>query len=413
MSPNEQGGPPERPDYKVYRSRRAPKLTKPDLGALRERVRGSGDDDGPREPRSRPVRAPRLGGRPWLKWIGFAVLGWLAVSVLAFAISATIQKSKLADTGDALGGNPLLAAFPQNILVLGTDVRSDEFASSEAEAEQCVEAASTGNPPPDGCLPSRADTIMVLRAGGGAFEKLSIPRDVLTAIPGHSNQKINAAYALGGAELQVETVEQFLGIEINHVAIVDFGGFRDLIDAIGGVKVEIPKKVCSSISGGTFNIRLTKGEHTLNGEKALALARTRQQNGFVDSDGDGVPDPDQPRACTNPPPINDLDRTEFQQRIIQGMKGRLTSPWRIPYNFIKGPWIGWSAPKAFVSDMGALTMPQFVFAAAIGGSSGTTVVEPADVGADPLFVPVENCIRAVRQLTGDSPESDPVCSPSA
>ena len=55
--------------------------------------------------------------------------------------------------------------------------------------------------------------------------------------------------------------------------------------------------------------------------------------------------------------------------MINGIKGRLTDPLRLPYNFIKGPIIGWDAPKAFVSDMGFLTMPQLVLAAAIGGNS--------------------------------------------
>ena len=59
--------------------------------------------------------------------------------------------------------------------------------------------------------------------------------------------------------------------------------------------------------------------------------------------------------------------------MINGIKDRLTDPLRVPYNFIKGPIIGWDAPKAFVSDMGFLTMPQLVLAAAIGGSA------PADV----------------------------------
>ena len=235
----------------------------------------------------------------------------------------------------------------------------------------------------------------------------------IAEIPGVGNAKINAAFANGGAELQVRAVEHLLGIEINHVAIVDFGGFRDFIDAIGGVKVKLPMKVCSSISGGTYNVRLTAGEHTLNGEKALALARTRQQNGFVDSDGDGAPDADQPKACQNPPPIDDLDRTRFQQLILQGVKDRLTDPWRIPRNFIFGPWIGWNAPKAFVSDMGALTLPQLAFAAVFGGSSKTTVLRPSGPGPEgSLFVPQENCARAVRRLTGNAPDEPPACSPA-
>ena len=59
--------------------------------------------------------------------------------------------------------------------------------------------------------------------------------------------------------------------------------------------------------------------------------------------------------------------------MINGIKERLTDPLRLPYNFIKGPIIGWDAPKAFVSDMGFFTMPQLVLSAAIGGSA------PADV----------------------------------
>ena len=71
---------------------------------------------------------------------------------------------------------------------------------------------------------------MLVRAGGGAFEKLSIPRDTFAAIPGAASQKINAAYAFGGAALQIETVEDFLGIDIDHVVILDFEGFADFID---------------------------------------------------------------------------------------------------------------------------------------------------------------------------------------
>jgi LCP family protein required for cell wall assembly len=389
MGPDDEGNRPEPPDYKVYRSRR--RFSPPDLDSLREKLRREPGEKAPKEA-PKEAKPEREGGRPWLKWIGFAALGWLLLSLLAFAVSATIQKSKLTDMGDTLDSNPLMAVFPQNILVLGTDIRDTEFGSAEqAETEECVDAAAAGEATLDCAQGARADSIMVLRAGGGAFEKLSIPRDVLAAIPGFDNDKINAAYRFGGAPLMVETVEQMLGIELNHVAIVDFAGFRDLIDSLGGIDIELDKPVCNEISGGTFKINFDPGEVHLNGEKALALARTRSSSCSV---------------------INDLDRTRFQQQIIQGMKDRLTDPLRIPINFLKGPLIGWNAPKAFVSDMGALAMPQFVFAAAIGGSSDTEVLEPENVAANPLFVPVENCIDAVRKLTGDPPENDPVCSPS-
>jgi hypothetical protein len=120
---------------------------------------------------------------------------------------------------------------------------------------------------------------------------------------------------------------------------------------------------------------------------------------------------DDPASEKFKPPISDLNRAQFQQAILQGLKERLTDPLRIPYNFIKGPLIGWNAPKAFVSDMGALAMPQFVMAAAIGGSSDAIVLKPIDVGASDLVIPVPQCVKAVKKLTGDAPENDPVCSP--
>ena len=85
---------------------------------------------------------------------------------------------------------------------------------------------------------------------------------------------------------------------------------------------------------------------------------------------------------------SDLDRAKAQQAVINGIKDRLTDPLRAPYNFIKGPIIGWDAPKAFISDMGFFTMPQLVISAAIGGTGGTNVLcgtpkEAAKCGVGP------------------------------
>src|ERR671918_1898765 len=156
MAPNDEGGPPEKPEYKVYRSRR--RFSAPDLDSLRQRLRGERGEKAPEEPRRPAEPKPEGEGRPWRKWVGFAVLGWLLLSLVAFAVSATIQKFKLADTGDALSSNPLMAVVPQNILVLGTDVRDTEFASADqAESEECVEAAATGEPTLDCVSGARAD----------------------------------------------------------------------------------------------------------------------------------------------------------------------------------------------------------------------------------------------------------------
>jgi LCP family protein required for cell wall assembly len=376
MPDNGEQQPSGPPEYKVYRSRKGllSRLRSSDLSGLRERT--------PRVPRwrhrgKRPEDEPS-GRRRWtvrrvLKWIGVAALGWILLSLLAFAVSAQLQSFKLSgEARDALHGNPLLLPSAQTILVLGTDARPpDTKEPGAAPSEECFEQQAHGDAPHGECSVGqfRADTLMLVQAGGGVFRKLSIPRDAYAEIPGQAPEKINAAYAFGGAALQIEAVEEFLGIEIDHVAIVDFTGFEDLIDAVGGVTVDVPQKLCADISGGAgggqggVTLRLGKGENTLNGEKALAYARVRK-----------------PSECPGPGisayslGYDDIDREKAQQSVINGIKDRLTDPLRVPYNFIHGPIIGWDAPKAFVSDMGFLTMPQLVISAAIGGSGPTDVL---------------------------------------
>ena len=275
------GDDPQRPDgspeYNVYRSRRGPlsRLRKPDLSGLRDRAKLPGKrpgEDGPDSPRRRRERrrgAPRPGWKRGLKWAGIAVLGWILLSFLAFAVSAQIQSFKLSgEAKDALHGNPFLLPSAQTILVLGTDARPPNTKEPGAPHKQkCFEQQSHGDAPHDGCEAGeyRADTLMLIRAGGGSFNKLSIPRDTFAEIPGYSPTKINAAFSYGGAALQIKTVEQFLGIQIDHVAIVDFTGFEDLIDAVGGVEVNLPHKLCADISGGAghgqggITLRLHKG----------------------------------------------------------------------------------------------------------------------------------------------------------
>ena len=142
-------------------------------------------------------------------------------------------------------------------------------------------------------------------------------------------------------------------------------------------------------------MRLGKGENTLDGEKALIYSRIRK-----------------PSECPGPGKsaytlgYDDFDRAAAQQAVIAGIKGRLTDPLRLPYNFVKGPVIGWDAPKAFVSDMGLLTMPQLILAAGIGGDSKADVLcLGANSGCAPgpggsIEVPDSERRRAVKKLLG-------------
>lgn len=425
MPSDDEQRPPGKPEYRVYRSRKGlfSRFRKPDLDTLRKKSqsrdsrtrekasgRGGGEDlpyevhrQGPtygrgtararaeEEARNRPPRWKR-----WGKWIAIAAGCWLLLSLLAFAVSAQIQSMKLDGAArDALQGTPWLLPSAQNILVIGTDSRSpDTLEPGAAQEERCYEQQATGEAPHDGCAGARADTLMVVRAGGGQFRKLSIPRDSFAEIPGNGSQKINAAYAFGGAALQEKTVSDFLGIPIDHVVILNFTGFQDFIDAIGGVKVDLPVALCSDISGGEANggwtIRLDRGENTLNGEDALAYARTRK-----------------PSPCPGSGPsafsegYDDLDRAAAQQSIMNGIKNRLTSPLRLPYNFIKGPIIGWTAPKAFVSDLGFIAMPQLALSSVFAGSAEPDVLAPSGSGpGGSLEIPVEERQRAARTLEG-------------
>jgi LCP family protein required for cell wall assembly len=382
-------GQPEPPEYNVYRSRRGllSRLRGTEIPGKKDRAEGDGP--GGREPgdrwswlpwrkrgdgepgRPRPRRAPFDVWRI-VRWLAIAAIGWILISLLAFAVSAQLQAFKLSgEAKDALHGNPFLLFSPQTILVLGTDARPPDTKGTGAPSQECFEQQEKGEAPHDPCEQGqfRADTLMLIRAGGGSFNKLSIPRDSFAEIPGETPQKINAAFAFGGAALQVKTIEQFLGIKIDHVAIVDFTGFEDLIDAVGGVEVDLPHKLCADISGGAGNgqggvtLHLKKGENTLDGQQALAYSRIREPS---ECPGKGK------SAFTLG--YSDLDREKAQQAVINGIKGRLTDPLRAPYNFVKGPIIGWDAPKAFVSDMGFLTMPQLVMSAAIGGSAPTDVL---------------------------------------
>ncbi len=438
--PRDSGKSPDRPpEYNVYRSRRGL------LGRLRSGGFGKEKDPGASPPpgpapgpgaapddkdlgerknygghklptfnlprRRRGARSERPGrggfsGRKVAMWVAIAAFGWILISFLAFAVSAQLQSFKLSgEAKDALHGNPLLLPSAQTILVLGTDARPPNTKEPGAAPKQkCFEQQEKGEAPHAPCSQGefRADTLMLIRAGGGAFRKLSIPRDSFAEIPGEQPTKINAAFAFGGAALQIKTIENFLGIKIDHLAIVDFTGFEKLIDAVGGVEVNLPHKLCAEISGGSghgqggITLHLKKGSNTLNGEQALAYSRIREP----------VPCPGKGKSAVAFA-YSDLQRAEAQQEVINGIKSRLTSISRIPYNFIKGPIIGWDAPKAFVSDMGFLTMPQLVLAAAIGGSSNADVLCSSpktecslDGPGGSIEVPESERRRAVKKLLG-------------
>ena len=146
------------------------------------------------------------------------------------------------------GGQPGLTDGPLNVLVLGVDTRPD---SQE--------------------MGSRTDTIMLVQVvpKTGDVKLLSVPRDLLVEVQPGEKDKINAAYNYGGVNETIDTLENYSGVPVDHYAVVDFEGFERVIDAMGGVRVDVGE--------GQFpeKWRIGEGVQRLNGHKALIFARYR------------------------------------------------------------------------------------------------------------------------------------------
>lgn len=271
------------------------------------------------------------------------VVGWIVLSLVLFMFSSHFNRvSPPADVKGALDPGGFLLTSANNILVLGSDRRP------KGSREPGANTAG----------PSHSDVMMLIRTGGGASARLSIPRDTVVEIPGHGTQKINAAYAFGGPALSISVVKHFLGIPINHVVEVNFENFPQLIDAMGGITYTGPC-VVSYLDGGNarggFTLRLSGGTHHLDGREALALARTRENH------------------CGPEAPLPDIARVQRQQALFSDMKSRLLSF----SSFVRLPLIAWSAPPAIISDMSGPELLVLFSALTIGGTPPTHVLEPS------------------------------------
>jgi LCP family protein required for cell wall assembly len=193
-----------------------------------------------------------------------------------------------------------------NWLLVGSDSRQG------LSAEQQQELATGGD-----IGNGRTDTILLIHVprmwSDGPTTMVSIPRDSYVPIPGHGKDKINAAFALGGAPLLAQTVEQATGLHLDHYAEVGFSGFAALVDALGGVTACPTTPINDPLAG----IDLPAGCQQLNGRSALGYVRSR----------------DTPRA--------DLDRMVNQRQFVSALLHRASSPavWL-------NPWRWYSVPRA-------------------------------------------------------------------
>ena len=231
-----------------------------------------------------------------------------------------------------------------NILLLGSDSRAD-----------------TSTPVLDD-IGNRADTIMVahIPSDRSGVQIMSIMRDSWLEIPGHGHAKINAAMAYGGVPLMVQTVEGLLDQRIDHVAVVDFNGFENMTNALGGVEIDNPRAF--SVSGTEF----AQGPISLNGEEALKFVRSRDFAG------------------------GDYTRVENQQLFMRSMAGEilsrdtLTNPGKLndlveattPYVALDGDFgagtmvgLGTSMSSVRASDITSFTLPTAGLGTEGGGQS--------------------------------------------
>ena len=209
-----------------------------------------------------------------------AVLLGIVLLVLCFSITGiyAMTHSKL-KRGAAVGDDNII-----RIMLLGVDQRKDDV--------------------------GRSDTLMVA-AVDTTSEKtalLSIPRDTCTEIDGNGYDKINHAYAFGGHELSQKSVEHLLGVPMDHYIIIDIQAFKRIIDMIGGVDIDVEKRMHYEDpwdDDGGLVIDLSPGEQHMDGEKAIQYVRYR--------DGEG-----------------DIGRIGRQQKFMKAVLAKVISPEILP-----------------------------------------------------------------------------------
>lgn len=238
------------------------------------RHRGTRPQAGNRRPANRaPAQKKRGGGK--LKYVLVAVLALVLVGAgAAFAYYQNIEGNLHAGLDQKDLEKYLvetdLTNEPFYMLLMGTD------GSSEREEDESFGGSF------------RTDSIILARIDpvNKKVSMVSIHRDTMVDMGEYGQQKVNAAHAFGGAALSVKTVSDFAGVDISHYAEINFDGFRDIVDALGGVEVDVPVEINDEDAGG----HLDAGLQTLNGEQALILCRSR--NTYADS-----ADPDSMRAA--------------------------------------------------------------------------------------------------------------------
>jgi len=328
----------------------------------------------------------------WKRWLLIAVPAllvllviWTFAGYLSVRSGVSAAHNRLpAGTASALTKkNGLILSSPTNILLLGTDHSSNGQAGRSAD--------------------EHSDSMMLLRTDPGRHRLvfLSIPRDLRATIPGYGDQKINAAMQIGGPKLAIQTVEQFTGLPVNHVVVVDFGAFEKLIDAIGGVNVNVPENILSNRFDCPYSTqarcqqwqgwRFHKGWQHMNGRQALIYSRIRENR-------------------LNPAE-SDITRGEHQQQVMQAALSKLASV----STFFKLPLDGSSLLAPITTDLSTWDFMQLGW---VKFRAGTTLHcrlggTSADIGGGSYIIGTQENISVIQEVLGNSAPQAPAAGGGA
>lgn len=259
----------------------------------------------PPAPRSKPDGGLPKRPRPpiirfLLLFLKLRLLLLLVIAYLAFLVAVPVLALQKIDsvTVDPAGARP--AEQPgTTFLLVGSDSREGLSAADRSRLK-------TG-----GDVGQRTDTIMLLHTGSGPPLLLSIPRDSIVPIPGRGTNKINAAFAFGGADLLTRTIEQNTGVRIDHYVEIGFAGFVKAVDAVGGIEI-CPKRKMNDPRAG---LNIKEGCQQADGAVALGYARSR----YTD------------------PALGDITRAKHQREVVAAIGAKVKSPWTVlnPFRYMK------------------------------------------------------------------------------
>ncbi|WP_110182722.1 LCP family protein [Nocardioides solisilvae] len=331
----------------------------------------------PSEPpaRGRRGRGPRLPRRPRLGV--FRVLRWLLLLWLVFLVAVPFWAWSKVTKVDAEPGGDRPGEQPgTTYLLVGSDSRGEL-------TEEQRRDLGTG-----GASSRLADTIMLLHTGDGPNLLMSIPRDSIVDIPGRGTSKINAAYAWGGPKLMVRTVEQNTGIRVDHYVEVGFGGFVDMVDAVGGIEI-CPE---AAMVDPDANLDIEAGCQDADGRTALGYARSRKTSAD----------------------LGDIKRAEHQREVVAKVGSKALSPWSVA-NPLRYYRLSTATAESFKVGEGSspLAIAQFGLAMTkVDGESGLTCgipIRDLAVTWDP-----ERSQRLFDLIVADDTDSVPaeLCTPS-